>query len=68
MTVGSRVKQTLSGLRGAESTLEIYAAQTRDRESKRVFEEAVKTINEISGDLEKRIGVLELEEPQYKGL
>ena len=56
MTAISKVKQTLATLKGAESTLEMYSLQERDKE-----------INKIKTDLEKRIGVMEFEEPQYKG-
>lgn len=37
MTAISNVKQTLAALRGVESTLEMYALQERDKESKAVY-------------------------------
>ena len=67
MTAISKVKQTLATLKGAESTLEMYSLQERDKESRNIYKEASKEINKIKTDLEKRIGVMEFEEPQYKG-
>jgi bacterioferritin (cytochrome b1) len=67
MTVGSQVKQTLSSLKGAQATLRIYAAQTRDEETRAVYEEALASTGEIIKDLEERLHKLEFQEPQYKG-
>lgn len=67
MTAISKVKQTLATLKGAESTLEMYSLQERDKESRNIYIEASKEINKIKTDLEKRIGIMEFEEPQYKG-
>lgn len=67
MTVISKVKQTLATLKGAQATLEMYSLQERDKESKAIYNEASKEINKITTDLEKRIGFMEFEEPQYKG-
>ena len=68
MTVGSQVKQTLAGLKSAQATLKIYSIQSQSAEAQSVFEEAVNTTAEIIEGIEKRLKVLELEEPQYKGL
>lgn len=67
MTVSSQVKQTAASLKGIEATLKIYATQSEDEEIKTVFTEATKTTAEILQDLERRIKVLEFQEPQYKG-
>ncbi|MGE5582650.1 MAG: DUF1657 domain-containing protein [Bacillota bacterium] len=67
MTVGSQVKQTLASLKSAHATLQTYALQSRDDESKTVFEEGVKITGEIIDGLEERLKTLEFEEPQYKG-
>ncbi len=67
MTVASQVKQTLTGLKGVQGTLRIYSSQTYDKEMKDVFNEAIFTVEEISKEIEKRIQVLEFQEPQYKG-
>lgn len=68
MTVGSRVKQTVSSLKGIKSTLEIYTLQTQDKETSSAYKEALVVINEVLNDLEQRVQTLEFEEPQYKGL
>lgn len=67
MTVISKVKQTLATLRGTEATLKMYSLQERDKEAKAIYAEASKEISKIKTDLEQRIGVMEFEEPQYKG-
>lgn len=67
MTAISKVKQTLATLKGAEATLEMYALQERNEESIDIYYEAAKELNKVKIDLEKRVGVMEFEEPQYKG-
>jgi len=67
MTVGSNVKQTLSTLKGSEATLRIYSFQERDEKARAIYTEAFEEINKIKIDLEKRVGAIEFQEPQYKG-
>ncbi|HBV87634.1 DUF1657 domain-containing protein [Desulfosporosinus sp.] len=67
MTVASQVKQTIASLKGARGTLRVYSSQTRDNETRSVFEGALEETNSIIEDLEKRLQTLEFEEPQYKG-
>lgn len=67
MTVGSKVKQTLAGLKGIESTLKIYSVQSRNEEERSVYKEQLHVIEKVINDVEDRIKVLEFEEPQYKG-
>lgn len=67
MTVSAKVKETLSTLKGSEATLRIYSLQERDKEAKDIYAEAFKEINKIKIDLEKRVGNIEFEEPEYKG-
>jgi hypothetical protein len=67
MTVISKVKQTLSTLKGSEATLRLYSLQERDEEARDIYTEAFKEINKIRIDLEKRVGTIEFQEPQYKG-
>jgi hypothetical protein len=67
MTVGSKVKQTLATLKGSEATLRMYSLQERDKEARAVYSEAFQEINKIKIDLEKRVGIVEFQEPQYKG-
>ncbi|AOY76211.1 DUF1657 domain-containing protein [Clostridium formicaceticum] len=67
MTVGSQVKQTLATLKGTQGTLRTYSLQCHHEEEKKVYEEALKTSNEIIKDLENRLKTLEFEESQFKG-
>lgn len=67
MTVASQIKKTLATLKGNQGTLRLYAAQTRDEETKTVYNEILETTGIIINDLEKRMQTLENQEPQYKG-
>ena len=67
MTVASKIKQTLATLKGSEATLKIYSLQERDKEARAVYMEAFEEIHKIKMDLEKRVGEIEFQEPQYKG-
>ncbi len=67
MTVASQVKQVLATIKGSQGTIRLYAAQTKEDEIRAVFDEAVEATTEIINDLEKRLSVLEYQEPQYKG-
>ncbi|MGG7096516.1 DUF1657 domain-containing protein [Clostridium sardiniense] len=67
MTAISKVKQTLTTLKGAEATLKMYSLQERNTEARAIYNQASEEINKIKTDLEKRIGLMEFEEPQYKG-
>ena len=67
MTVGSKVKQTLATLKGSEATLRLYSLQERDKEARDIYAQAFEEISKIKIDLDKRVGVIEFEEPQYKG-
>jgi hypothetical protein len=67
MTVGSKVKQTLSNLKGIESTLKIYSVQSRNEEERTVYTQELETVESVIKDIEDRLKTLEFEEPQYKG-
>ena len=67
MTAISKIKQTLTTLKGSEDTLRMYSLQERDKEARAIYNQAFEEINIIKTDLEKRIGTMEFEEPQYKG-
>lgn len=67
MTVATQVKQTLAGLKGALATLEAFAAIEENREAKAVLSGNAQRVRQVVRDMEKRVGVLEYEEPQYKG-
>lgn len=68
MTVASNVKQCLANLKGIEANLSSLALRSLDDDTKRTLHETMMTVNEIVTDLKKRVGELEREEFQYKGL
>ncbi|MCL4440691.1 hypothetical protein P378_01765 [Desulforamulus profundi] len=67
MTVASQVKQTLAGLKAAQSSLETFALQTQNQQAKDLYTQAAQQTKSIVDSLEPRIQQLEQEEPQYKG-
>ncbi|MEC2056370.1 DUF1657 domain-containing protein [Peribacillus psychrosaccharolyticus] len=67
MTIASDVKQCLASLKGAEANLSAIALRTVEEESKRTLHEAMLLVHETVEDLQKRVGILEREESQYKG-
>lgn len=67
MTIASDVKQCVSSLKGVEAGLSNLALRTQDDESKRILHETMLVVNEVMKDVQKRVGELEREEPQYKG-
>ena len=67
MTVYSNLKQTIADLRSSRETLKIYSIQTKDHENQSIINDAVKELDSIVSELEKRMQTLEFEEPQYKG-
>ncbi len=67
MTISSQVKQTLASLKGIEATLENFYQIEENTAAKETLNSNVKRVRQVILDLEKRLGVLEFEEPQYKG-
>ncbi|MEW6695909.1 MAG: DUF1657 domain-containing protein [Bacillota bacterium] len=67
MTVGSQVKQTLAGLKAAQSSFETFALQTQNQQAKDLYTQAAQQTQSIIQSLEPRIQQMEEEEPQYKG-
>ncbi|MGE6379499.1 DUF1657 domain-containing protein [Peribacillus muralis] len=67
MTIASEVKQCVSSLKGIEAGLSSLALRTQDEESQRILHETMLVVNEVMKQVQKRVGELELEEPQYKG-
>ncbi|NLI14466.1 DUF1657 domain-containing protein [Pelotomaculum propionicicum] len=67
MTISAQVKQTLASLKGVQGTLETFSSSGGDPEAKEILNRNSQKIAIIIKNLEKRLGVLEFEEPQYKG-
>ncbi|TEB07847.1 hypothetical protein Psch_01402 [Pelotomaculum schinkii] len=67
MTISAQVKQTLASLKGIEATLEDFSRIEENTEAKEVLRRNAQRVNQVIGNFEKRLSVLEFEEPQYKG-
>ena len=67
MTISAQIKQTLASLKGARATLETFAATGGNPELNALLHRNSQRVALVIGDMEKRLGVLEFEEPQYKG-
>jgi cell fate (sporulation/competence/biofilm development) regulator YlbF (YheA/YmcA/DUF963 family) len=67
VTIASQVKQTLASLKGVQSTLETFASVEEDQEAKTVLTRNSLKVRQVIKDMEKRLSILEFEEPQYKG-
>lgn len=67
MTVSAQVKQTLASLKGTRATIETFASVEENPEAKEVLDRNLKRIGQVMESMEKRLSVLEFEEPQYKG-
>lgn len=66
VTVASQVKQTLSGLKSAQASLESFALQTQNQQAKQLYASAAQQTKTIIDTLEPRVNEIENEEPQYK--
>jgi len=67
MTISAQVKQTLASLKVVQGTLETFSSSGEKPEAKEILSSNSQKIAIIIKDLEKRLSVLEFEEPQYKG-
>jgi hypothetical protein len=67
MTISAQVKQTLASLKGVYATLDTFALVGENSEAKAILSLNSQKINLVVKDMEKRLSVLEFEEPQYKG-
>lgn len=66
MTIANKVRQTLSSLIGAQSSLQMFAVQSTDGKAKMIFEQAAEEIQPIIQSLKERLKQMETEEPQYQ--
>ncbi|MDQ0253974.1 hypothetical protein J2S74_001347 [Evansella vedderi] len=67
MTVASQVKQCVASLKNVEATLNSLAIRSENEQAEEAFRDACQTTRRVLADIEKRVGELEFEEPQYKG-
>ncbi|MFK2826697.1 DUF1657 domain-containing protein [Bacillus sp. B190/17] len=68
MTVISDLKQTMSGLKSAQASLEGFALATENQQAKQLFQTAAQQTQTIIDTLQPRITEVENEEPQYKNM
>lgn len=66
MTIASDVKGCIASLNGAKNNLSRFALVSTDENAQKVFHECMIETEEIINDLQKRLVILEREEPQYK--
>jgi hypothetical protein len=65
MTVGTDVKQTIAGLKGAQANLETFALATDNEQAKQVYQNAAQQTQTIIDSIEPRLQQILQEEPQY---
>ncbi|MFD1705317.1 DUF1657 domain-containing protein [Siminovitchia sediminis] len=65
MTVINNVKQTLTGLKSAQASLEGFALQTDNQQAKQLYQMTAQQTQEIIDALEPRVQEILQEEPQY---
>ncbi|MFX3623373.1 MAG: DUF1657 domain-containing protein [Ectobacillus sp.] len=66
MTVITKLKQTISGLKSAQASLEGFALDTDNQQAKQVFQNAAQQTQTIIDSLSPRVQQVEEEEPQYR--
>ncbi|MBU8880874.1 DUF1657 domain-containing protein [Bacillus sp. FJAT-29790] len=66
MTVINNLKQTLSGLKTAQASLEGFALETDNQRAKQLYQNTAQQTQLIIDQLSPRIQQVEQEEPQYK--
>jgi hypothetical protein len=66
MTVANKMKQTISGLKSAQASLETFALETDNQQAKQLFQQLATQTQGIVDGLNPRLQEIEQEEPQYK--
>lgn len=66
MTVINNLKQTISGLKSAQASLEGFALATDNQQAKQLYQSAAQQTQTIVDSLNPRLQQVEQEEPQYK--
>ncbi len=66
MTIASDVKSCIASLNGAKNNFSQLALKAVDEKAQKEFHECMMETEEIINDLQKRLVILEREEPQYK--
>ncbi|GAE28947.1 MULTISPECIES: DUF1657 domain-containing protein [Halalkalibacter] len=66
MTVGSKMKQTIAGLKSAQASLETFALETENQQAKQLYQQMAQNTQSVIDGLTPRMQQIEQEEPQYK--
>lgn len=66
MTVINNLKQTVTGLKSAQASLEGFALATDNQQAKQLYQNAAQQTQTIIDSLNPRIQEIQEEEPQYK--
>ncbi|WP_088292379.1 DUF1657 domain-containing protein [Bacillus mycoides] len=66
MTVSTKLKQTIAGLKSAQACLEGFVLDTDNKQTKQLYKGAAQQTQEIIESLNPRLQQIEHEEPQYK--
>ncbi|MED4685690.1 Protein of unknown function [Bacillus mycoides] len=65
MTVITKLKQTISGLKGAQACLEGFVLDTDNQQAKQLYQNAAQQTQTIIDSLEPRVQEVLQDEPQY---
>jgi molecular chaperone GrpE (heat shock protein) len=65
LTVNSQVQQALATARSIQANFETFSQQTKDEEAKQMYADAAKELETVVDGLEKRMGQIRQEEPQF---
>lgn len=65
MTVITKLKQTISGLKSAQVSLEGFVLDTDNQQAKQLYQNAAQQAQTIIDSLEPRVQEVQQEEPQY---
>ncbi len=66
MTVGTKMKQTMAGLKSAQANLETFALETDNQQAKQLFQQMAQQTQGIINGLQPRLEQIQQEEPQYR--
>lgn len=67
VTVGTKLKQTLSNLKSCQADFESFALETNNQQAKQFYAEAAQRTQQLVDDLNERVEQVERQEPQYQG-
>ncbi|MDO9533738.1 MAG: DUF1657 domain-containing protein [Bacillota bacterium] len=66
MTVGKKIKTTLSSLKSAQASLESFALETESQVAKQMYTQFADQTKSIVEGMEARVKEIEEQEPQFK--